>query len=270
MAYREALSQQVIAISISDSPDMPLLGLSEQHLSDAMTEISRHLLALGSRIVYGGDLRINGFTSLLFELVSRHRRDADEGDERPSVLNYLAWPVHMQKDEAELIALSNHLSGMAELVLFDRDGSQLQLQERIQRAVVTPLEDDWRIGLTAMRNAMLRDTHARIVLGGRIEGYKGTMPGIAEEALMSIKAKQPLFIMGGFGGCARDVAESLNIASPISSAEKHWPGREMFNGFTFDDLNNGLSQEENIILAQTPHVDQGITMILRGLFRKYS
>jgi len=127
MAYREALSQQVIAISISDSPDMPLLGLSEQHLSDAMTEISRHLLALGSRIVYGGDLRINGFTSLLFELVSRHRRDADEGDERPSVLNYLAWPVHMQKDEAELIALSNHLSGMAELVLFDRDGSQLQL-----------------------------------------------------------------------------------------------------------------------------------------------
>lgn len=55
MAYREALSQQVIAISISDSPDMPLLGLSEQHLSDAMTEISRHLLALGSRIVYGGD-----------------------------------------------------------------------------------------------------------------------------------------------------------------------------------------------------------------------
>ncbi len=57
MTYREMLSQHVIAISTSDSPDMPVLGLSQQHLYDAMTEIARHLLALGARIVYGGDLR---------------------------------------------------------------------------------------------------------------------------------------------------------------------------------------------------------------------
>ncbi|EML9403055.1 hypothetical protein RFI33_001470, partial [Klebsiella pneumoniae] len=102
MTYREMLSQHVIAISTSDSPDMPVLGLSQQHLYDAMTEIARHLLALGARIVYGGDLRANGFTELLFELVARHRRDADEGDERSSILNYLAWPVHMQKDSSDL------------------------------------------------------------------------------------------------------------------------------------------------------------------------
>ena len=51
MTYREMLSQHVIAISTSDSPDMPVLGLSQQHLYDAMTEIARHLLALGARIV---------------------------------------------------------------------------------------------------------------------------------------------------------------------------------------------------------------------------
>lgn len=68
MSYEEVLGQQVIAISISESPDMPALGLSDGHLRDAMVEIARHLLALGARLVYGGDLRQYGFSELLFEL----------------------------------------------------------------------------------------------------------------------------------------------------------------------------------------------------------
>jgi hypothetical protein len=69
MSYREALSQRVIAISTSESPDMRALGLSEEHLRDAMAEIARHLLALGARLVYAGDLRAHGFSELLFELL---------------------------------------------------------------------------------------------------------------------------------------------------------------------------------------------------------
>jgi hypothetical protein len=36
------------------------------------------------------------------------------------------------------------------------------------------------------------------------------------------------------------------------------------------DLNNGLTPEENAILACTPHVDQAITLILRGLLHVVS
>ena len=46
MAYREVLSQRVAAISVSESPDMPALGFTEEHLRDAMAEIARHLLGL--------------------------------------------------------------------------------------------------------------------------------------------------------------------------------------------------------------------------------
>ncbi|MGJ0626139.1 hypothetical protein [Xenorhabdus bovienii] len=267
MTYRETLSQQVIAISTSDSPDMPVLGLSEQHLSDAMTEIARHLLALGSRIVYGGDLRVNGFTELLFELVSRHCRDADEGDKRPSVLNYQAWPVHMQKETNELVKLEKDLEGIAKLVLFDQAGIQLPLSERQHYAPLVPSEDDWGRGLTTMRQTMLKDTHARIILGGRVEGYKGTMPGIAEEAMLSLRAKQPLYVMGGFGGCARDIAETINLIPPFGTVKRSWVGRNIFDDFTCHHLNNGLTLQENVVLAKTPHVDQAIAMILRGLFR---
>ncbi|MGF6575176.1 hypothetical protein ABH945_007305 [Paraburkholderia sp. GAS333] len=267
MSYREALSQHVVAISVSESPDMPALGLSDQHLRDAMTEIARHLLALGSRVAYGGDLRANGFTELLFELVARHRRDADEGDERASALNYLAWPVHIQKTVAELEEMSNDLMGAAALILLDHRGQRLPIAKRRMLPQHQPDDNEWSDGLTVMREAMLRGTHARIVLGGRVDHYKGSMPGIAEEALLSLRAKQPLFLLGGFGGCTRDVAETLGIVPQSGSQPRNWQGRDAFDVFSCSDMNNGLSEQENMILAQTPHVDQAVTMILRGLLR---
>lgn len=49
--------------------------------------------------------------------------------------------------------------------------------------------------------------------------------------------------------------------------KRNWRGQERIFWFLFRDLNNGLTEEENTVLAQTPHVDQAIAMILRGLFR---
>ncbi|WP_186185280.1 hypothetical protein [Burkholderia gladioli] len=267
MTYREALSQHVVAISTSDSPDMPALGLSDQHLRDAMTEIARHLLALGARVVYGGDLRANGFTDLLFELVARHRRDADEGDERASVLNYLAWPVHIQRPLQDLEQIQGDLKGAARLILLDMQGQVLPMDGRMTLPEHQPTDEEWQLGLTAMREAMLRITHGRIVLGGRVDRYKGLMPGIAEEALLSLQDKQPLYVIGGFGGCARDIAETLGMVAPWTTAQRGWAQRQLFETFSWRDLNNGLTEDENAIVAQTPHIDQAVALILRGFFR---
>jgi hypothetical protein len=265
MSYQEALSQRVIAISTSDSPDMPALGLSDEHLKDAMAEIARHLLALGARLVYGGDLRAHGFTELLFELVARHRRDADDGDIRPAVINYLAWPVHIYMKAKDLERLSADLAGSAELICLTLDGRRLTLVERQKLAPRQPTKAEWARGLTAMRHVMRQEADARIVLGGRVDQYKGVMPGIAEEALLSLQSKQPLFLMGGFGGCARDIAETLGIIAPWAASHPAWRERQQFEMFAMSDLNNGLTAEENATLARTPHVDQAVTLILRGL-----
>lgn len=267
MSYRQALSQHTVAISTSESPDMPALGLSDEHLRDGMGEIARHLLALGARLVYGGDLRAHGFSELLFELVARHRRDADQGDERTGVVNYLAWPVHICKTAADLDQLSADLAGSAELVCLALDGTPLTVTERRAMMQSQPTDEQWATGLTAMRRVMLSETHVRIVLGGRVEQYKGIMPGIAEEALLSLQVQQPLFLMGGFGGCARDIAETIGLVKPWAASRPAWPGRREFETFTASDLNNGLNAEENATLARTPHVDQAIMLILRGLLR---
>ena len=265
MSYKEVLGQHAVAISTSESPDMLTLGMSDEHLKDAMAEIARHLLALGARLIYGGDLRSNGFSELLFELVARHRRDADADDLRVGVINYLAWPVHIQMAVTDIEQAHSDLIGTAELVCLGLDGSRQSLDARRQLPQQQPTEAEWCGGLTAMRRAMLGETQARVVLGGRVEQYKGVMPGIAEESLLSLQAHQPLFVMGGFGGCARDIAEAMHLVEPWTTPRLGWPGHDAFGAFTAADLNNGLTLEENATVARTPHVDQAITLILRGL-----
>lgn len=51
---------------------------------------------------------------------------------------------------------------------------------------------------------------ARIVVGGKITGWSGVLPGIAEEVLWSgLGDNENVFILGGFGGAARVLAEYL-------------------------------------------------------------
>jgi hypothetical protein len=266
MKKHEVLEKLTIAISISESPDMSALGLSEGHLQDAMGEVARHLLALGARLVYGGDLRAGGFSQILFELVARHRRDADE-DQGTGVLNYLAWPSHCAYSIADLEVVIAELAGSAEIVCLDLSGTAMMMAERRMHSPQQPNASQWLEGLTSMRKTILAASHARIVLGGRLDGYKGVMPGIAEESLLAIENGQPIYILGGFGGCARDIAVTLGLVPAWPGQLRIWEGRAGFEKFTVEQLNNGLNMEENILLARTPHLDQAIMLILRGLMQ---
>ena len=223
------------------------------------------MLGFGSRLAYGGDLRQYGFSELLFELVARHHPVFDEIQEQAGVINYPAWPVHVQMSMKRLEETKETLAGSSELVCLDMNGEPMEMQRRRQLESSHPTDGEWPRGLTAMRRYMLTQTHARIVLGGRVERYKGTMPGIGEEALLSLQAGQPLFVIGGFGGCARDIAESLGLVEQRTFDRRVREGRDAFDGFTATDLNNGLSPADNSVLATTPHIDQAIVLILRGL-----
>ena len=253
-----------IGISISESPDMRYFGFTDGHLKDAMAGFAIHLLASGANLAYGGDLRDRGFTRLIFDLVLRYRPHREKV---PPVANYLPWPVHAMMKTEDIRALDEELQGFAQLVLVALDGSTMSCEEH--RAVPADAVDDgkWCIGLTAMRELMRERTNARLVLGGRLEGYKGAMPGVAEEALLAMKSKQPVFIVGGFGGCARDIAETLGIVEPWAGSRSAWKGRELFSRYMDDDLNNGLTSAENRQLAGTQHVDQAITLVMTGLQR---
>ena len=254
-----------IAISVSESPDMAELGLGDEHLKQASSKIAMFLLAKQKMLAYGGDLRQHGFTKLLFDLSLRY--GGPDVYNQVQVINYLAWPVHIRMNLNQIETVTHELQGAGRLALMGIDGTHLTIRDRRALPRHEPTDNEWSVGLTAMRRTMCKETDARILLGGRVEGYLGCMPGIAEEALQSLEKKQPVFLLGGFGGCTRDISETLGFKGPRKPSHSAWLGRRRFERFSTSDLNNGLSEEENRSLASTAYVDQAIMLILRGLYR---
>ncbi len=266
MTTHNAEGSTAIGVYVSESPDLWTLGLGDGHLRDAMAEIALQVLASGRSLAYGGDLRQHGFTELLAELVGRYRNHPRHR-ETIVVTDYLAWPVHIRMTSDEIVAFCAEHEPGARLVFLALDGVRLAREQRLRLCAHEPDEGEWTVGLTAMRTAMRGDIRARIVLGGRVEGYRGAMPGIAEEACLSLEAGQPLFLAGGFGGCTRDIAETVGLAARWAGSRDGWAGRERFLKYSPDDLHNGLSRDENAILARTPHIQEAVTLISRGLRR---
>lgn len=256
---------RAIAVSISDSPDTEGLGVSVDHAWDTFVELVIELLASGVDLAYGGDLRTRGFTEVLFELAGRYRRP---GQTTVRVTNYLAWPVHVRMSMSDLDNVAESVHHVAHLALVGLNGTRMSTAERREIQSREPDGSEWRSGLTSMRAVMRAETSARIAIGGQVENYKGKMPGIAEEALLSLRAKQPLFLVGGFGGCTRDIAETLGLVDPWN-ARREWPARQVFSDYTAQDLMNGLTVEENRMLARTRFIDQARQFVMLGLYRLF-
>ena len=255
-----------VAVSVSESPDIEAHGLSLDHLHDLMCTMAANLLASGRSLAYGGDLRANGFADRLFQLLIRYRGHPRHCGE-VAVTDYLAWPVHIRMTLEEIDELCAEHEEAPRLVFLKRNGAELERKQRRSMPPREPDDGEWAEGLTAMRRAMRGETNARIAAGGRTDGYRGRMPGVAEEVLLSFQARQPVFLIGGFGGCARGIAEAIGLLEQTGEAPGSWSGSELFSSFAPDDLRNGLSREENAALAGTPHIDQMVDLVLWGLQR---
>ena len=48
---------------------------------------------------------------------------------------------------------------------------------------------------------------ARVLIGGKMTGYSGFAPGVFEEGLLMLQRGGPLYILGGFGGAAAELAK---------------------------------------------------------------
>ncbi|HMG41206.1 MAG TPA: hypothetical protein VK611_07735 [Acidimicrobiales bacterium] len=275
-----------VGISISDSPvdELVELGLSSLHLSHAFIEIVRHILAAGWSIAYGGDRRRPGFTEAMFDLVRTYEQRAVPGPER--VTNYLAWPIWVGRrpeDDAQFANVATLIKSAAP------PGSPDALPPASERTESERLLCSQ--ALTAMREQMTAAIDARLVLGGRVAGQMGLVPGVVEEAVLAIDAGVPLYVAGGFGGAGRVIAAALDGQSPpeletdfqldhtdgyrglldaalLESVEPDLEGiASRLASIGLAGLRNGLSQEDNRRLARTDDAEEVVTFVLRGLNR---
>jgi hypothetical protein len=285
--FEKAAAGWGIGLSISDSSDLPVRGFGPAHLRDAASEFARFLLAAGATLAYGGDLRQGGFTEVLFELLTAYR--AISGEAVDCIQSYLAWPIHLDLDATQRARLKN----TARFHPIEPPPN-LGVDPAIKVPPTTPENRvAWTRSLTAMRERMNAEIHARLLLGGQARGL-GKYPGLAEEALLALRAGKPVYLIGAFGGCAEAIIEALRGNEPAALTLDYQavdsvagaaiqlynsqlpPGGESidykaltaeFERFGIAGLNNGLNAAENERLWITMNLPEMIALTLRGLSR---
>lgn len=295
----------IVALSVSEAEDIARFGLRKAHLDGILLELSRYLLLAGIRLAYGGHLRTEGYTIQLADLlrdpiVEQLRGKHPTGvTPPPELITYIAWPRPSRvQDEARLGPLVElrrcerpvDVDEMLDAAFVQLPNDEIPLDSAVRRFA-------WARGLTVMRERQTSEVAARVIVGGHLGpadgGYKGRMPGVLEEALLSIRSMRPVYFIGAFGGCARLVLDALegNARSELTWAYQSAVAysndlRRMYQerGQAWDEyediatflrerglagLKNGLTVGENLELGTTRSAERIIELVLRGLQQSY-
>lgn len=191
---REALRGRRIAISVSESADLARLGLDALHLDLTIAELTRAIVLAGGTVVYGGRIDV-GFTRIVREEAERYASDHVVFE------HYVPYIEHADLPHVDLQGYVERLGAHSVVHFIDAEGvaapvSQVDRPD-FARAVVEP-----GVTLTAARTLIAEVCESRVIVGGRLSGYAGAMPGVVEEAALTLEAGKPLYTAGGFGGAA--------------------------------------------------------------------
>lgn len=202
-------------------------------------ELARHLLARGCKLLYGGDLRPGGITEFILHEASvlKSRNPRMEG----VIDNYLAWPLFLVNDERMRELLADNY----EILSFVKCSAPSELVK--DEAV--PIKPDcvehrfiWSKSLTNMRVQLVESSNVRICGGGKRADFKGAMPGVLEEILLSIRRKKPLFLCGGFGGMVNDVTNLILNQQVNDALSMEW---QELNNSNYRELQNYAQQSNS-------------------------
>lgn len=291
---------RVIGVSISDSPDLERLGFGVEHLHEIMLSVARMLLRSGTEahpihLAYGGDLRPGGFTQTLFDLA----QSEGQGDWQGRMYSYIAWPYYLdlsESDEAQLISSCDFLritpkdSGFADTPASTRpsDRHEASPQAVTARCISTLREQMTSGGKVTLDGKEVQGLTARLIFGGKRVGYTGVMPGIFEEFMLAEEHGVPVYIMGGFGGAAGDLAKAVldsqaldevftweyqktrtHGLAALDAGDAYAKLEKSINRYREAIANgnspNGLTVEQNEVLQDSTCMAEIVGLILRGI-----
>ena len=228
-----ALQGKSVALSVSDSPDRARLGLPAREVDRALFSICTVMVRSGAKIVYGGNLDPKGLTFSMF----RHLAGAYVVAQEAPFVHIIPEPVFRKapfdllvsalREGASVVETYAHIDGVLIPVRAVEDGlragrgassTRMRSDGEFMSWLDTKPELDSKSAFSAAREAMTGFSDARVVLGGKMgllndpnDAYQGAMPGIVEEALLTLAADLPCVPLGAFGGAARDIAIALGL-----------------------------------------------------------
>jgi hypothetical protein len=215
----------MLALSAGDSDDLAARGYDSAsgsvHIDATVLRLCRALFQARVRIAYGGTLRDGpGFTSLLHDVVwemSVRIPIESVADPATPLTNFVAAPNWKNFD----VATRASLAGLAKFVKIGADAPP--------DAGETEAAVMYSTALSEMRRTITRFTSATMALGGKRYGFRGTMPGVAEEILCAMEltagaanlerpkpADVRVLLLGEYGGVTRAIVSYvLGLASAL-------------------------------------------------------
>lgn len=276
-----------IAISVSENEDLEFLGLSENHIKDTSIEIARYLFVNGATLLYGGDLRLGGYTELFLELSNQYKYLFDK---EFRFVNYIPFPNARKLSTADIVKFRKK---QVEAKILDTPEQFNNPDPQKNYDPIHNVEDKFLYAecLSDMRKKMTVESDARIVLGGRYKDFIGYFPGIVEEVYHSLNQGKATYLLGGFGGATKSIIEIISgQKSPrltndyqfdtqfLRDFKNYASGRsevilnydfvfDFFKRHSVDSISNlnGLTNEENLILFESTNIHELIFLIIRGL-----
>lgn len=289
----DLLNNYRVGISISDVPSENYFAyhLHEDHLIRLSQDVARHLLARSATLIYGGDLRNNGFTQFILDeaIVLKNRINTDN----VHVENHLTWPLYISDEEVTawrakyrtVMKTVNH--DIPSDVASGIDKESFLSPSGVCNKYI------WSRCLSEMRFKSIESSDVRICAGGKLSGYNGKMPGVLEEIIITLDRNKPIYLLGGFGGVVGEVCKSINsksITEPLTetwqilhnSEYQYLQDKAKISGSNHADYNHiqdvltkadvsalaknaGLDTSNYFRLMKSPFLDECIHIILEGL-----
>ncbi|MDR0605063.1 MAG: TIR domain-containing protein [Bacteroidales bacterium] len=239
------LANKNIGLSISETNIIGNIARTNIHLTTFYIELCRYLLAADANLLYTGDVNYNGkinFLTTLQELISNYCFNPEKVNR--IIIHHLPSTNITEEQKMELLPYFQFI---------EVETNNIKLKKT----------DQIRANLTALRTQVNVITDARIVMGGKTQGYSGRCPGVLEEAYIALSTNKPIYVLGAYGGVAELVMKYLageNLTDVIDEEIASY-----FNSIGFGNLHNGLSKKENIELSSCEDIHRSIALILQGL-----
>ena len=263
MKESKLLKGKTVMFSISET------SLEQKYpMHSIITDLLKYSFYYGAKIAYGGVLNYKEEKlNLLIQMFKTIDLYKDKNN-KFKILNHLAYPFYLLNTDEDrekfgsLIDMSNKYNPENSL-------ENLEPNDVIENILKNPNIENFRVmgsSLTNMREGIIKSSDIVVIVGGKTEGYKGKYPGILEEFLLATEKCKPIFIVGSYGGVAKEIIKLIQNSDSDKLSEKYQFEK---NGALYEEyykenvtqrysdiqsyikkngyslLNNGLSDEEN-------------------------
>ncbi|MBL8614040.1 MAG: TIR domain-containing protein [Deltaproteobacteria bacterium] len=204
-------------------------GVGEEHINALAIALTRMCALMGWGVAYGGTLSSGlkeNHVRALLETARAWRQDEtdhaaqDTPPRRRFIRNYVAVGHHGGCTPA----VRAEVLDICSFILVDspphlRPAGQASTWDLKLDPLANPSAYLERTcgALSEMRRVSTAETDARVLVGGKLKGWSGWLPGVAEELMCSVTTGQPTLLLSGFGGVAGKLGDYL------AGAAGAWP-----------------------------------------------